>query len=127
MKMRNCVITCATFVLTACVQAPVFKSEDHALLRSSYPVVSLNGAKIQPSYKLDIPSGDTKAVIVFRAYRYDYYCTFEWTATPRTAYEVTDQEDKYPLTLYRWVRSNALWASRLDPIDPMDCTRDSHT
>ena len=127
MKMRNCVITCATFVLTACVQAPVFKSEDHAVLRSSHPIVDLNGEKVQPSYRLDIPAGNTKAVIVFRTYRYDYYCTFEWTAMPKTAYEVTDQEDKYPLTLYRWVRSNALWASRLDPIDPMDCTRDSHT
>jgi len=105
------------------MQAPVFKSENDAFLRSNYPIVNLNGVKIQPSYKLDIPAGDTTAVIVYRTYRYDYHCTFAWNAKPGTAYEVTDQEDKYPLTLYRWVRSNALWVSRLDPVDPVDCTQ----
>jgi len=125
MRMRTRVITCAALLLTACVQAPVFKSEDHALLRSSYPIVNINGEKLQPSFRLDIPAGDTTAVIVFRTYRYDYHCTFAWTARPGTAYEVTDHEDKYPLTLYHWVRSNALWAARLDPVDPVDCTQKS--
>ena len=125
MTIRNRVIAYATFLLTACVQAPLFKSEGHALLKSNYPIVNINGEKLQPSYKLDIPAGDTTAVIVFRTYRYDYQCTFTWTAKPETTYEVTDHEDKYPLTLYRWVRSNALWASRLDPVDPVDCTQKS--
>jgi len=125
MKIRNRIITCATLVLTACVQAPVFKSENDVFLRSNYPIVNLNGEKVQPSFRLDIPAGDTTAVIVYRTYRYDYHCTFTWTAKVGTAYEVTDQEDKYPLTLYRWVRSNALWAARLDPVDPVDCTQKS--
>jgi len=123
--MRTCVIAFAALLLNACVQAPVFKSEEHALLKSSYPVVKLNGVTIQPSYKLDISAGDTTAVVVFRSYRYDYHCIFTWNAKPGTAYEVTDQEDKYPLTLYRWVRSNALWAARLDPVDPVDCAQKS--
>ena len=125
MKLPTRFITCAALFVTGCVQAPVFKSADHALLRSSYPIVNLNGVKIPPSYKLNIPAGDTTAVIVFRTYRYDYHCTFTWAAKPGTVYEVTDQEDKHPLTLYRWVRSNALWASRMDPVDPTDCTQKS--
>ena len=125
MKLPTRFITCAALFVTGCVQAPVFKSADHALLRSSYPIVNLNGEKLQPSFRLDIPAGDTTAVIVFRTYRYDYHCTFTWAAKPGTVYEVTDQEDKHPLTLYRWVRSNALWASRMDPVDPTDCTQKS--
>jgi len=61
MRMRARAIACAALLLNACVQAPVFKSEEHALLKSSYPVVKLNGVTIQPSYKLDISAGDTTA------------------------------------------------------------------
>ena len=73
---------------------------------------------------LDIESGDNKLVIVYNTYQHDYYCTFSWTAVENTAYEVTDQENQYPLTLYRWVRTNSLWASRLDPLDPLECIRE---
>ena len=107
--------------LSACVQAPVFKGDDYAFFRSNYPVVSVNGVEIEPSYKLDIPAGETTLVIVYHTYRFDYYCTFTWQVFAGTSYEVTDQYNKYPLTLYRWTRTNSLWASRLDPIDPLDC------
>ena len=107
--------------LGACVQSPVFKGEDYAFFRSNYPVVSINGEIIEPSYRLDIPSGENTLVIVYHTYRFDYHCTFTWTAVAETAYEVTDQYNKYPLTLYRWERTNSLWASRLDPVDPLEC------
>lgn len=108
--------------LGACVQAPVFRGEDYAFFRSNYPVISVNGEAIEPSYRLDIPAGENTLVIVYHTYRFDYHCTFTWTAEAETAYEVTDQDNKYSLTLYRWVRTNSLWASRLDPIDPLECT-----
>jgi len=108
--------------LIACVKAPVIKEGDYALLISNYPVVNLNGTEIKPSYKLDMPAGINSVIIIYNTYRFDYYCTFTWTAEAGTAYEVTDQYNKYPLTLYRWARTNSLWASRLEPIDPLECT-----
>jgi hypothetical protein len=115
-------VTC--LFLSACVQAPVFKGQDYAFFRSNYPVVSVNGVEAEPSYTLDIPTGENTLVIVYHTYRFDYYCTFAWTAVAETAYEVTDQDNRYPLTLYRWVATNSFWASRLDPLDPVKCDRE---
>ena len=109
--------------VSACVQAPVFKGGDYAFFKTNYPIVSVNEVDVEPSYTLDIPAGKNTLVIVYHTYRHDYNCTFTWTAVAGTAYEVTDQYNKYPLTLYRWVKTNSLWASRLDPIDPVECTR----
>ena len=108
-------------LLTGCVQVPVFVSDDHALVKSNYPIVKLNQSAIAPSYRLDIPAGATTVDIVYRTYRYDYHCTFEWAAAAGSVYEVTDQDNKYPLTLYRWKRTNSLWAARLEPTDPQHC------
>ena len=107
--------------LCACVQAPVFRGEDYAFFRSNYPVISINGEAIEPSYRLDIPAGETTLIIIYHTYRFDYHCTFTWTAVAETAYEVSDQDNRYPLTLYRWASTNSLWASRLDSIDPLEC------
>ena len=107
--------------LNACVQAPVVKEGKYALLQSNYPVVSVNADPVEPSYRLDILAGENTLVIVYHTYRFDYHCTFRWMAEAGTAYEVTDQYNKYPLTLYRWARTNSLWASRLEPIDPLEC------
>ena len=113
-----------SMLLSACVQAPVFKQEGYALIKSNYPIVSLNGAAIESSYELDLEAGESTVVIVYDSYQYDYSCTFTWTAEAATAYEVTDQEKSYPLTLYRWVKKNSLWAIRMDPLDPLQGTRD---
>jgi hypothetical protein len=72
-------------------------------------------------YQLDIKAGENTLVIVYNTYQSDYFCTFNWIAEADTVYEVTDQENAYPLTLYRWERANSLWASRLDPVDPAKC------
>lgn len=114
------IIGCCLF-FSACVQAPVIKEGDNALIKSNYPVVSANGVEIKPSYRLDISVGENTLVIIYNTYRYDYHCVFTWTAEAGSAYEVTDQYNKYPLTLYRWVKTNSFWASRLDPIDPLEC------
>lgn len=110
--------------LSACVQAPVFKEGGYALIRSNYPMVSFDGVDIEPSYERDIEAGETTLEIVYHSYQYNYICTFSWTAVAGVAYEVTDQENSYPLTLYRWVRKNRLWAIRMDPLDPLQCIRE---
>lgn len=126
MNERIIFYICCCIFLSACVQAPVFKEEGYALIRSNYPIVSLNGAEIEPAYDMDLEAGENTLVIVYNSYQYDYFCTFTWAAVSGAAYEVTDHEKSYPLTLYRWVRKNSLWAIRLDPLDPLQCTQESN-
>lgn len=123
MKLRLIMFICSSLCLYACVQAPVIKGEEYAFIRSNYPIVKVNGNEVEPLYKLDIETGNNTLVIVYNTHRHDYYCTFSWNAEASTVYEVTDQGNRYPLTLYRWVRTNSLWASRLDPVDPLECVR----
>jgi hypothetical protein len=123
MNMRIILFICSSLLLSSCVQSPTFKADDHAVITSNYPIVSVNDVELlEETYKLDIEAGENTLVIVYHTYQHDYHCTFSWTAVAGTAYEVTDQENKYPLTLYRWIRRNSLWAVRLNPVDPMECT-----
>ena len=110
-------------ILSSCVQPTVFKTEGYALITSNYPIVDVNGIEIEKTYKLDIEAGENSLVIVYNTYQHDYFCTFSWIAKAGTAYEVTDQENLYPLTLYSWHRKNGLWAIRLNPVDPLECTQ----
>ena len=126
MSLRIILFICSSLFLGSCVQAPTFKGEGYALITSNYPIVSVNGFAVEDSYKLDIDTGENTLVIVYHTYTKDYHCTFTWTATAATAYEVTDQENRYPLTLYRWIKRNSLWAVRLDPVDPLACLAVSH-
>lgn len=114
-------LICTSIISAACVQTVKLKGEGYVLIRSNYPILYFNGEQIEPAYRLDIEAGENTVVIVYNTYQHDYYCTFSWTAVANAVYEVTDQENQYPLTLYRWVRTNSLWASRLDPVDPLDC------
>jgi hypothetical protein len=115
--------TTLCLLLSSCVQPPVFKTENYALIKSNYPIVAINDIEIEKTYQLDLEAGENSLIIVYNTYQYDYYCSFSWLAVAGTAYEVTDQENQYPLTLYRWHRRNGLWAIRLDPVDPLECTR----
>jgi hypothetical protein len=123
MNRRIIFYICIGIFLGSCVQVPVFKGDDHALVRSNYPIVSLKGTEVKPVYDMDIEAGETTLTVVYHSYQYDYACTFRWKATAGTVYEVTDHEKSYPLTLYRWVRINSLWARRMDPVDPFQCVR----
>lgn len=122
MNGRVIILVCS-LLLSACVKAPVFQEGDYAYIRSNYPIVNINGVDVEPLYRQDLKAGENTVVIVYHSYLYDYFCTFSWTAASKTAYEVVDKENRYPLTLYRWVRTNSLWASRLDPADPLECVR----
>jgi len=117
------IFVCAGFILNACVQAPVFKGEDYAYISSSYPIVRVNGEDVEPAYSYDLMAGENTLVIVFHTYLKDYVCTFTWTAKPGVVYEVTDQDHRYPLTLYVWEPTNSYWASRLDPVEPSQCVQ----
>ena len=121
MNIRVLEIICIAIVLSSCVQPAVFKNDGYALIKSNYPIISHNDEEIEPAYTLDIASGSNTITIEYHTYRHDYHCTFTWNAESKTAYEVTDQYNRYPLTLYRWDRTNSLWATRMDPVDPTQC------
>ena len=123
--MHRLMLALLLMVSGGCVQAPALKSERHALIISNYPIVRVDGEKIPPVFRLDLETGENTLVIVYHTYLNDYFCTFKWTAHEGMVYEVTDQENSYPLTLFRWVRTNSLWASRLAPMDPVDCMEES--
>ena len=109
--------------VSSCVQTPVFKAEGYALIKSNYPIVAINGEDIEKRYRLDLEAGENTLTVVYNTYQYDYRCIFRWTAAADTAYEITDQENAFPLTLYRWHRKNSLWVIRLEPLDPLECKR----
>lgn len=120
------IFVCLTILyIGSCVQAPNFKGDDYSFIKSSHTIVSVNGEGVDPKYTMDLMVGETTLVVLYRTYRHSYYCLFKWTSESRTAYEITDQENQYPLTLYRWKRENDLWASRLDPIDPVKCSEEN--
>ena len=121
MSRRILIIICSCFILGACVRTPVVKEGGYAYINSNYPIVVYHDGKAIRS--LDLETGSNTLIIVYNSYQHDYYCTFTWPAVENTVYEVTDQDNRYPLTLYRWVKVNSLWASRLDYQDPTDCTR----
>ena len=122
---RKIFFTFSCMLLVSCVQPPLFKTEDYALIKSNYPILAINGNEIEKTYQLDIEAGENSLLVVYNTYQYDYFCTFSWNAIAGTAYEITDQENQYPLTLYRWHRKNGLWAVRLDPVDPLECSQKS--
>jgi len=122
---RKIFFTFSCMLLVSCVQPPLFKTEDYALIKSNYPILAINGNEIEKTYQLDIEAGENSLLVVYNTYQYDYFCTFSWNAIAGTAYEITDQENQYPLTLYRWHRKNGLWAVRLEPVDPLECTQKS--
>ena len=123
MKQQIITVSALTLSLTGCVQSPVFTSDNHAFVKSSYPVITVNSNAIEPSYQVDLTPGENTLVVTYLTYKYNYDCTFKWNVEVNTVYEVVDQENKYPLTLYRWIRRNSLWAARLDPVDPVECIK----
>lgn len=123
MNGRFIFFICTCLLLSACIQTPDIKGDDYAFIMSNYPIANVNGKEVEAAYRLDIEVGENILVIVYNTYQHDYFCTFNWMAVTNTVYEVVDQDNRYPLTLYRWVKTNSLWASRLDPIDPLECIR----
>ena len=78
MNLRIILFILGMLILGSCVQAPSFKSEEYALITSNYPIISVNGAAIEESYKRDLAAGENTLVIVYHTYTKDYHCTFTW-------------------------------------------------
>jgi len=94
------IFTALCLTLVSCVRPPVFKADGYALIKSSSPIVAINGVDIEKSCQLDLEAGENSLRVIYNTYQQDYLCTFSWTAVADTAYEITDQENQYPLTLF---------------------------
>jgi len=123
MKIQRLFFIILCLLLSSCVQRPMFKNENSALIKSNYPIIEINGEKIAETYQLDLKAGENAVLILYNTYQYNYFCRFEWQAKAGNAYEVTDQENQYPLTLYHWRKKNRLWAIRLNPIKAKTCQK----
>ena len=123
--IRTAILAFSGMILCGCIQPPVFKNKEHAYIKSNYPIVAVDDTRIEKTYQLETEAGTISLVAVYSTYQYDYFCTFSWSAKAGTVYEITDHENRYPLTLYRWHRKNGAWAIRLDPVDPQTCTQQS--
>lgn len=106
-------------MLTACVEHPEHRAErTHAQLRSWMEILSVNGETPENGYQVTLLPGIYQLEVLYRTYRKDYLCYFEFEAVGGLSYEIVDHSNPEPLILYRWQRANSAWAERLDPVLP---------
>ncbi|BCD96850.1 hypothetical protein [Marinagarivorans cellulosilyticus] len=109
-------------VASSCVTAPVLEG-DLASLRTNHPVISVDGNAIAEQTDLRLQPGVHTIQAVYRTHLYEYICYFQWVVEANRHYEIVDHKEADPLTLYRWQRKNALWATRLEPVHPDQCKK----
>lgn len=107
-------------MVSSCVTAPVLVG-DQASLRTNHPVISVDGKLVVEQTDLRLQPGPHTIQVVYRTHLHDYICHFQWVVETNRHYEIVDHNDADPLTLYRWRRRNALWAARLEPVQPTHC------
>ena len=109
-------------LLSGCVTQPEHQSEgDYAKLKSWMEILTINGESPKDPYEARLLPGIYHLKVLYKTYRKDYLCYFEFEAVAGRSYEIVDHSNTEPLVLYRWRRVNGLWAERTDPIKP-DCS-----
>lgn len=121
--MKVPLLLLSLILLQGCISAGSAAPKRGVLLKSSYPIISLDEKDIEPSYELELEAGHHTLMVVYSTYRKNYHCLFTWQAQADTRYEIVDSSNTYPLTLFRWARRNGLWAIRYDPLDPERCEK----
>jgi hypothetical protein len=106
-------------LLSACVEHPQHRAEGtQAQLRSWMEILSVNGETPDDGYEVTLLPGVYQLEVLYKTYRKDYLCHFDFEAVGGRSYEVVDHSNTEPLILYRWKRANGAWAERLDPVVP---------
>ena len=121
MRWLSWIFICAN--LGGCIASGPAAPEGRALLITGYPIVLVDGNAVESSYALELAPGNHSITVVYQTYSWNYHCQFEWEADADQRYEVVDSDNVHPLTLYRWVRINSLWAARYDPVNPVSCEK----
>ena len=81
-------------------------------------ILSVNGDTPDDGYKVTLLPGVYQLQVLYKTYRKDYLCHFDFEAVGGRSYEIVDHSNPEPLILYRWKRANGAWAERLDPVVP---------
>jgi hypothetical protein len=106
-------------LLNACVEHPQLPPDgSQAQLRSWMEILSVNGETPDDGYEVTLLPGVYQLEILYKTYRKDYLCDFDFEAVGGRSYEIVDHSNPEPLILYRWKRANGAWAERLDPVVP---------
>ncbi|MEH6550340.1 MAG: hypothetical protein V7744_10190 [Pseudomonadales bacterium] len=123
--MRNLIVVIIMLLVTACVQQPVSTSPGElATLKSWASIISIDGKTSPFEYSAELLAGNHKMVVLHKTYRWNYRCHFDFVVQPNTYYELISSTNKTPLTLYRWERTNSLWATRYDGVEPTSCDQE---
>ena len=117
---KRMALVLAALALSACVEHHSHREgASQALVRSWMKILSVNGTAPEDPYLVMLSPGPQQMDVLYRTYRQDYLCHFEFDAVAGYSYDVVDHSNPQPLVLYRWVRANGAWAERLDPVLPV--------
>lgn len=120
MRINRCLgLVLLALLLNACVEHPQHQAQGtHAQLRSWMEILSVNGETPEDGYEVSLLPGTYQLDVLYKTYRKNYLCHFEFEAVGGRSYEVVDHSNPEPLILYRWQRANSAWSERLDPVLP---------
>jgi hypothetical protein len=122
---RHGTVLLPLLLLQACVSQPVYEgSESLARVTTRGAFVTVDDSEAKSTREIILPPGQHTLLVRHATYRVIYLCQFEFTASAGSSYEIIYKPNPQPLTLYRWHRSNALWALRLDPVAPTECSEE---
>ena len=93
-----------------------------ALLISSEAILELDGEVPDSPYRNEISPGSHSALVEYRTYTTVFQCLFQFQVESGKRYEIIDRANPEPLALFRSRRSNWLWATRHDPVAPVECS-----
>ncbi len=110
-------------LLGGCVASGPASPEGKALLVADYPIAMVDGNSVSSACEIELDPGEHSVTVIYLTYRWHYHCTFKWDVEADQRYEVVDSDNLYPLTLYRWVRVNSLWAARYNSVNPEVCEK----
>lgn len=119
--MRFCALLVSLLLCSCVQQAPLKLGDGQIYLRSSYPMIKLDGAATPNFYRITTAAGRHQLTVRYKTVLRTYLCEFDWQAEAGQVYEVVRDNQADPLTLYRWTRVNALWASRTQARAPNAC------
>ena len=106
--------------MIGCVAHPEHRAgSDYAKLKSWMEILSVNAETPDDPYEVSLIPGVYHLEVLYRTYRRDFVCRFEFEAVAGRSYEIVDHSNNEPLALYRWRRVNRFWAERTDPVEPV--------
>lgn len=123
---RTSLIYLWLITMSGCVQQAPYKHRENEdakpLVFSHMKLLTLNGKTTDNQHELSLSKGENTLVARRQTYQMNYDCIFVFNAKPGFHYEITDQSNPEPMTLYRLNKKNIFWHIRTQPVIPVNCT-----